>query len=598
MEESSPGPRKRPDRKEKFLERKTKRQTVVKRCLQKAIRDVDNKSIILSELNKRVESCSRRTHLASIAINLLVYEAYEHQTPVPEIWNETFVRQVLVGTKEAKKPIELITNLFQRYPRLVYDVNDRHTGDGNIYTHAAKRFVVNIKNHLSINTMKMLKKLVYSSLTNKEQAVLALYAINGWKRSPKAKKTDPEMTNETITLVKECRNVLHLEEGEEMGKQFFKVKYKEMMDFRVFAIHKLKPLINKQYSFLPICRIKPHFITLDTMGFWGLCKDIGLIDCSLVSDEFNSIVEDHWKSVFHITQTEGKHCKFTGTIDTDGIAINIHYERPLCPTSEEIVIDPKLHRIVGNDPGRVNIFYMAEELEDGSYRYYKLTRSQYYRESGAKDAIEKTNRWHTGIQNELQRLSESSPKCTTLKDFLAYIDVVLDVKDALWTEYLKPRWARQRLRLYGGKKRVFSNFFNRVDKDTPVGSRLVVSYGSAGFAPGGKGEVSVPVGRAYNECRNRFITMYVDEFRTSRVYYQDGQTLLEAVGRFKGYKKTQIRGLLWCPTTSIFGSKLVNRDLNAALNIRRCLTDRPASLTRMRDQTRLSPPNIRRILRH
>lgn len=248
--------------------------------------------------------------------------------------------------------------------------------------------------------------------------------------------------------------------------------------------------------------------------------------------------------------------------------------------------------------GATNIFYMAEELEDGTFRYYKLSRSQYYRESGMLEANKKTNRWNSGIQDCIQQLSEASPKCTTLAEFQNYIQVMLTVKEQLWSEYFKPRWARQRLRLYGGKKRVFSEFFNRVEKDTPKGKQIVVAYGSAKFVPGGKGEIAAPVGRAYNECKNRFITLYVDEFRTSRVYYQDGETLLQAVGRFKGYRKESIRGLLWCDSTNKFGSKLVNRDLNAALNIRRCLTDRPASMKRSKDKTKLTPMKIKRILKN
>ena len=212
-------------------------------------------------------------------------------------------------------------------------------------------------------------------------------------------------------------------------------------------------------------------------------------------------------------------------------------------------------------------------------------------------ASDNTKKWTTGIQEAVQQLSEASPKCLTLIEFMRYIEVVLRVKDALWTEYMKPRWARQRLRLYGGKKRAFATFFNRIQKDSPKGKEVVVAYGSAKFVPGGKGEVSAPTGRAYNECKYRFKTLYVDEFRTSRIYYQDGETLLDAVGKFKGYKKIPVRGLLWCPSTNQFASKLVNRDLNAALNIRRCLTDRPPSMTRLKDMEKLRRPEIRRILR-
>jgi hypothetical protein len=56
-------------------------------------------------------------------------------------------------------------------------------------------------------------------------------------------------------------------------------------------------------------------------------------------------------------------------------------------------------------------------------------------------------------------LSASSPKGADLGNFTKYLKTVLEQYDTLWNEYLKPRWAHQRMRLYGGKKRVFAKFF-------------------------------------------------------------------------------------------------------------------------------------------
>ena len=68
----------------------------------------------------------------------------------------------------------------------------------------------------------------------------------------------------------------------------------------------------------------------------------------------------------------------------------------------------------------------------------------------------------------------------------------------------------------------------------------------------------------------RFPTVVVDEFRTTRISYED-ETLLDSVGEWKNYKATTVRGLLWCHSTNEYGGKLIDRDLNAALNIRKCL---------------------------
>jgi RNA 3'-terminal phosphate cyclase len=133
--------------------------------------------------------------------------------------------------------------------------------------------------------------------------------------------------------------------------------------------------------------------------------------------------------------------------------------------------------------------------------------------------------------------------------------------------------------LYGAKKRVFAKFFN--DMEAADGNRkITVAYGSASFSPGGKGEVNVPVGQAFNECKMRFPTLVVDEFRTTVVHHGT-DTMLQKVQRRKDKEtRTTVRGLLWCSSTSR-KNKFVNRDLNAALNILRCAVgQRPEIMTR------------------
>ena len=63
------------------------------------------------------------------------------------------------------------------------------------------------------------------------------------------------------------------------------------------------------YQLFPICRIKTHFITIDTMEFWGLCRDTNAVDCSI--DTFQPLGLDHWKSLF---EKKGSPKVFTGTV--------------------------------------------------------------------------------------------------------------------------------------------------------------------------------------------------------------------------------------------------------------------------------------------
>ena len=82
-------------------------------------------------------------------------------------------------------------------------------------------------------------------------------------------------------------------------------------------------------------------------------------------------------------------------------------------------------------------------------------------------------------------------------------------------------------------------------------------------------------------CRRRFKTWLTDEFRSTRVGWEDGTMLKAVMSGRSGYK---VRGLLWCESTIPGRSKFVDRDLNAAINIRRCFIEECTAGRRARDE--------------
>ena len=238
---------------------------------------------------------------------------------------------------------------------------------------------------------------------------------------------------------------------------------------------------------------------------------------------------------------------------------------------------------IGIDPGRSNILFAAKVV-DGIPVVHRLTRSHYYNKSGIANAGKNSNMWNKTVAKELLLLSKNSSKGDSMEKFATHVDVLLQVWDTLWSEYLHPKWANQRLRLYGGKQRALAEFFNRLE--TP-GKKTVIAYGSANFAPGGKNEVSVPTTRAYKECSYRFPTFPVSEFRTTMVFNGDKKTVLKKIKRKDTGK--EVRGLLWCCSTNQEKGKFIDRDLNGALNIRDCflLPERPQMLKRLEGGSKL-----------
>ena len=127
------------------------------------------------------------------------------------------------------------------------------------------------------------------------------------------------------------------------------------------------------------------------------------------------------------------------------------------------------------------------------------------------------------------------------------------------------------------------------------------SLGAAKFAPGGRGELSVPAAklslqhscrptsRAHKECVSRVNTKVTAEFRSSKVDYRDDSVLQNIAVVCQ--PKFALRGVLW----NVEHGEFVSRDLNAALNIRRYLLHRPAILNRRLATGKLEQRIVKRI---
>jgi hypothetical protein len=357
------------------------------------------------------------------------------------------------------------------------------------------------------------------------------------------------------------------------------------------------------FNLCPLFSLKLHHMTADTSVLYGIAKDAGLLEKKSSGTTFEELGAEHWASILDFEKVARRPgVEFTGTIDTDGISVSMHFERPRrMKGPEERAPKAKKARkqdtadlatrvkpedlegavVLGIDPGRSNIFTVALELPEARIASLRLTRGRYRRESGQLRAEKNTLRWQERIRASLDALTHTSPKGLSLDSHWAHMAQYLEVREVIWAEHSNTCWARQRLRLYGGKRRVMDRFFNETHRSCHAvapGKRIVVAYGAAGFSATAKREASVPVKWAKQACTKRFPTHLTDEFRSTAVDYATG-TLLKAV--WSREENQRIRGLLWCDSTipGIAG-KLVNRDVNAALNIRKCFLEESRTGTR------------------
>jgi hypothetical protein len=588
--------KKRPDRAEKLQSKTVLQETVVKCSLKKSLLGVDKQKIIDS-INERMKLCSFRTYWASVGINLLIREnvdQYDDLTKVefPEFWDQTFIRQMMLGTDDALKKIPCIMDLHKRHPQLLKRCK-RHLGDRNIYSFAAIKLSTNIKNHLRVNFDRTLKKYLYNvSGLNEEEVLNVLIDILGFK-TRKINELKKERVTEVNKQIHILRKLLGLEKGKSVSKLWMKINDNLPKILKLFIMTNkgLEATNKKLINILPICRIKSHFITIDSSSMLGILEEL-----EMIKNKKSLLNEELWKSIIDIDRIRGKDKTFTGTIDTDGVVVNVHFQKPkVVVQNTKTNVENK--RVIGVDPGRTNIFTMAEiDRATGLIKSYRLTRNQYYSKSGMLKARKQTQKWNLKIKDDLERMSKNSPKSVEVSKFLKYIKIVDKVQKRIWKEYFNKRWRRQRFRLYGGKKRTFAKFLNTLGRP----NEIVLAFGNAKFAPGGKNEVSVPTSRAFKECHSRFKIEVIDEFRTSKINYKDDQVLDLVATRSSNDKVIQVRGLLWCRSsgnTNQSKGKFVDRDVNAALNIRRCIEDRPLILKRTKDKTPIKQ-KIGKILRY
>ena len=577
----------REDVRKRKQEQQRYNETCVKCCLQKMIRGNRQFKMQLSEnIDKRVESYSLHIALGSRNLNGIVKHIFKSvrdselplfQLPL-DIFNQTVIRNIILNPQSMDN--ECVRAYVQHNPGCIPKYK-RYFGDGQTFSYGRDTLITALKNSLWMNLTKRIKKILRHQesmgLLDEDARIWLLFAIHGWQVSDERRHYQPSQS--LIETAARHRAILGLNPGVVITDKWSKSHLVGILKYYVYVNRFLEEHKLPCFNITPIFDVKRHFMSIDTAVFYGIMKELKIVDCNITT--FQALAMHHFTSVFNIHSVEGKRCRFTRMVQSDGVSLVVHFTRPKNAqdkaANNDFKIDPT-HRLIAIDPGRENIYYGVEVLNN-EVRSYVLTRKQYYQEAGMLNARKNVHKWHKSISQNLEAMTKVSSKGVNHNRHATYLSAYAGNVDAMWNEYTKKRWARQRLRLYGGKKRVFAKFFKEME-NADANRKITVAYGSASFSPGGKGEVNVPVGRAFNECKMRFPTTVVDEFRTTAVHHGT-DTMLQKVQRRKdkGTRKT-VRGLLWCSSTKR-KNKFVNRDLNAALNILRCaLGHRPEIMTR------------------
>ncbi|KAJ9510325.1 hypothetical protein QJQ45_015788 [Haematococcus lacustris] len=292
----------------------------------------------------------------------------------------------------------------------------------------------------------------------------------------------------------------------------------------------------------------------------------------------DSQVANRWDALLpdpHRQKLASPKHSFAQIVHTDGVALSVMFLRPkpAAPPAEPPrmgkhmgAVNPLAHldaEWLGVDPGKTNMATVAHEERSAagtvvSVWQRTLTAGQYYRDSGITRQAQATKKWLAQVKPQLNALSHVSSKPSSLASYRRFADTVLATYDAMWAELIKQ--AKQR----------------RPDRV------LALAYGAAGFSGSGSiGCRGVPVSQMLKEALRQFPAgrvLMVDEFRTSRVssaYSNPNEALpgqppeafrwLRPV--YSEAKRSQVRGLMCSTSNNI---RFYDRDVSAALNIRRC----------------------------
>ncbi|KAJ9508788.1 hypothetical protein QJQ45_028099 [Haematococcus lacustris] len=365
------------------------------------------------------------------------------------------------------------------------------------------------------------------------------------------------------------------------------------------------------YALTPTSKCRARHIFIDTRGLYGMMSDAGML--GVLTEQGVTSLDKFRNGALPDPAVPGHYIEGPANskvVHTDGVAISVMFLRPkpAAPPAELPrmskgmgAVNPLAHlhaEWLGVDPGKTNMATVAHEERsaDGSVvsvRHWTLTAGQYYRDSGITRQAQATKTWLATVKPQLTALSKVSSKPSSLASYRQFADTVLATYDAMWAEVSKPRWANASFRLYCGKKRVVASFWAKVKKQAQKrwpDRILALAYGAAGFNGSGTiGCRGVPVSQMQKEAVKQFRperVVLVDEFRTSRVSSADNtpsETLLDTppesfTRRLESRwlrpvksmaKRSQVRGLM-CLTSINNITRFYDRDVSAALNIRRC----------------------------
>lgn len=338
--------------------------------------------------------------------------------------------------------------------------------------------------------------------------------------------------------------------------------------------------------------IVPNYITLDTASLINLFAEKGSKGALLKQVKDNQV--QVWNKVFNLDNRifRQKNYHFNFTLQTDGVGVSLLFVHrnyngrkscPCCATDDtypfyyiEDLHDSQLEsfkekNIVGADPGKFNLLYLA----DGNGNKLRYTAFQRRTESLSKRnhrILLTEKKRHAVIEKETE-LCEQNSKTVDYDKFKAYLMAKNKLNHDQHTFYEQSLFRKLKWRQFVYTQKSEDTLLNKMEET--FGKDAVIAYGDWSRTTQMKHFMPTKGVGLRKLIAKRFQTVSINEFRTSKLCCRCHDELCHLRVKQESQTKKVFRCLVCngCASSESKQTIFVTRDLNSAQNIRQLAID-------------------------
>ena len=334
--------------------------------------------------------------------------------------------------------------------------------------------------------------------------------------------------------------------------------------------------------------IVPHYITIDTASI------INLLTKGNKGELLKNVKENQervWNQFFNLDLKvfKQKNYRFNYTLQTDGVAVSLlfvhklHNGRKTCQhcnvdadksfqyvedLSTEKLADIQNRKIVGGDPGKYSLIYLAD-AEGNKLRYNTFQRRT---ESMAKRnarIMQTEKKKHNVIEKETE-LSDKNSKTVDYEKFKEYLKQKNQLNASLKDFYLQELFRKLKWRRFVYTQKSEDRFLNNIERTFGSADQICIAYGDWSRSTQMKHFVPTKGVGLRKLIAKRFLLVMVNEFRTSKLCCHCHKELCHMRVQKDNKTKKLFRCLVCKGCVSLESEKtaFITRDLNSAINVR------------------------------